>query len=826
MRPLTGLTWTGTAYILAVIGAGVAIVVLGWQVRPVKIEEVPLLLYLGVLAQIAALMPIRWRHGVQTVDGLPLVTAALVAPGAGVAAVAWIFLFDRRMPSKDVALWRLVFNRAKSALEYGIPSILMMYVPLHGAAEIPIKTIVYALGPVAIGYPLVARGFAFLDGSTFWSVLRENVGLATVRSVVILGFGGGILYLVLNQPAGPIMGVGLVGLFLAVRANIADAQTQAIERVQTLRLAARALDARDKYTESHSERVADLSAQIADRLGLGAYEVDRIRTGGLLHDLGKLGIRDEILNKAGPLTNDEWDRMKEHPDLGADLIAEHSALVHLAPLVRHHHERLDGLGYPQGLSGEEIPIGARIIAVADAFDTITGPRIYRRDSLAPGPAVENISAGTGTRYDPNVVNALRLIHGLPSLADLRGEEIGPASGLQLLRKRPRFALLTLGMAVSSLGDPLTTVATLVAIYAQTRNALLVGGVYVIKAVATIVMSTAVGGLADRFRRGSLIVMLDIVRAITLLATPVLLSLSISWIFVVVAVLALAEAVSQPAREAAMPELVSVAEIPSANAILGAATNAATIVAYPLAAAVLLLGAGVNLLFFLDAITFGLAALLMLPVGEVGGRIVTRSIAGGIIQAWSVVTARKHLLIAASGALFISMTLPSIILLAYSLSASGPTAYTLLEAVVAAGIVTGHVLLILWRSPLYRSPLTIGLTLMGVLSLVVAISPVLWLTAIVLFAASIGNAFYTVSNRSALQEVSSSDNRGVLMSARFGAVQSAAIAGFAIGGYLGAHFGPRATFAAVGCGLCVLALSTVVVTSIGPRKTILHGSPST
>jgi len=131
-----------------------------------------------------------------------------------------------------------------------------------------------------------------------------------------------------------------------------------------------------------------LSAQIAGRLGLGSFEVERIRTGGLLHDLGKLGIRDEILNKAGPLTPVEWDRMKQHPDLGADMIAEHSALVHLSPVVRHHHERFDGAGYPAGIAGDDIPIGARIIAVADAYDTITGPRVYRRESLSPRAAVE------------------------------------------------------------------------------------------------------------------------------------------------------------------------------------------------------------------------------------------------------------------------------------------------------------------------------------------------------------------------------------------------------------------------------------------------------
>ncbi len=259
----------------------------------------------------------------------------------------------------------------------------------------------------------------------------------------------------------------------------------------------------------------------------------------------------------------------------------------------------------------------------------------------------------------------------------------------------------------------------------------------------------------------------------------------------------------------MPELVSDGEISSANAVLGAATNAATILAYPLAGLILAAGLGVNSLFVLDAVTFAMAALLMIPVGEVGGQVITRSIAGGFLQAWSVIEARKHLVVAASGALFISMTLPSLILLAYALSPAGATTYTLLEAVVAVGIVAGHILLIVWRRPLHRSPLTLGLTLMGLLSLVVAGSGWLWVTASVLLVASVGNAFYTVSNRSALQAVARSENRGLLMAARFGAVQSAAIVGFALGGFLGEHLGPRPTFAVVGCGLCLLALGTSI-----------------
>jgi len=805
MKPLQGLNWAGTAYVSAVIVAGAALVPLSWLIEPFGAQRVAILLYLGVLTQIATLMPIRWRQGLQTLDGLPLVAAALAAPGPGVAILCWLFLFDGRRPSADLALWKLIFNRAKSALEFGVPSLLMTLVPIAGPMEIPIKTIVYALGPVMIGFPLMARAFAFVDRNSFWQVLRENVGMATVRSAIILGFGGGILYLVLQQPAGWIMGIGLVGLLIAVRANMADAQTQALERMQTLKLAARALDARDPYTESHSERVADLSARIATRLGLHQVEVERIRTGGLLHDLGKLGVRDEILNKAGSLTDEEWERMKLHPDVGADLIAEHSALVHLAPLVRHHHERFDGTGYPQRLHSDEIPLGSRIIAVADAFDTITGPRVYRRTALSNFDAVVDISSGAATRYDPAVVNALREIYGLAPEGDkAAAPSIPPVAGLRLLRRRPQFAFLAAGMAVSSLGDPLTTVGTLVAIYSQTRNAVLVGAVYVTKAVATIALSGLLGAVADRWPRRQLVIFLDLLRAGVLVVTPFAVYESVLWIFPIIATLAIAEAIAQPAREAALPEVVEPSEIGAANALIGAGTNAATIIAYPLAGVVLTIGLGIYPLFVLDALTFIVAAALTLKVGYVGGRILGRSIASGLSRAWAIVEARSTLLVAAIGAFFISMTLPSLILLAYGLSGSGPQAYTLLEALVAVGILAGHLLLVGWRRALDRSPTVIGLLLMGILSAGVVFSQSFPLTAALLFIASIGNAFYTVSNRTTLQALGNTANRGALMSARFAVVQAAAILGYGIGGLLGDRVGPRLTFGLVAFGLLGLA----------------------
>ncbi|MEP6753728.1 MAG: HD-GYP domain-containing protein [Candidatus Dormiibacterota bacterium] len=180
----------------------------------------------------------------------------------------------------------------------------------------------------------------------------------------------------------------------------------------TLDLVAQALYARDRRTELHSIRVGELAGRLGEHFDLRDRECELLRTAGSLHDLGKIGIRDDILNKPGPLTEDEWEIMRRHPDIGADMIAQHPALAEVAPLVRHHHERLDGSGYPAGLKGEVIPFGARILAVAESFDCITGPRLYKPHPMTPLEAVEDISEHSGSWYDPAVVDALRGLHGI------------------------------------------------------------------------------------------------------------------------------------------------------------------------------------------------------------------------------------------------------------------------------------------------------------------------------------------------------------------------------------------------------------------------------
>lgn len=193
------------------------------------------------------------------------------------------------------------------------------------------------------------------------------------------------------------------GLFRS-RAEEPQALTEA-----TIQLAVQALDARDLVIARHSARVAELAAHLTRQLGLGGREVELIRMAGMLHDLGMIGVRDDILNKPGPLRDDEWEIMRRHPDIGADLIAWHPALAPVTPIVRHHHERWDGSGYPAGLKGEVVPMGARIMAVAESFDTITNKRIYRAECLPELEAMDDIKKHSGFWYDPAVVDALQAL---------------------------------------------------------------------------------------------------------------------------------------------------------------------------------------------------------------------------------------------------------------------------------------------------------------------------------------------------------------------------------------------------------------------------------
>jgi len=185
----------------------------------------------------------------------------------------------------------------------------------------------------------------------------------------------------------------------------AEAETQSAY-LGAIRALAAALDARDPYTAGHSERVSALSVLIARQLSLSEAEVDVIRLGALLHDIGKIGVADHILRKPGPLSADEFEQIRRHPGLGARILRKVPFLEPHLAIVELHHERPDGKGYPFGLIGDNIPLDARIVHVADAFDAMTSARAYR-PARAASVALIELQRYSGTQFDPASVDALR-----------------------------------------------------------------------------------------------------------------------------------------------------------------------------------------------------------------------------------------------------------------------------------------------------------------------------------------------------------------------------------------------------------------------------------
>ena len=802
---------------------------LGWLLGPhlpATVGGIGTLLYLGVGTQIAALRSIPGKTGHQQVFDPVLIATGLFAPGVGVGIVAWLALFDGRLPGRTITWWAFLFNRAMYCSVHVLPSIA---VSLIGDERdwwaVPVRTSVYAVVALGLNYSITALSMSMVKRASIWQTLFENVGIRTLSATLALSLAGGILYLLLKMnptPIGYVMAPVLFGFVLAVRANVADAQRQAELKDQTLDLAAQALDARDRYTESHSIRVSELAGKLGQQLELGERACELIRTAGSLHDLGKIGVRDDILNKPGPLTEEEWDVMRRHPDIGADMIVQHSALAEVAPLVRHHHERWDGSGYPAGLKGDVIPFGARILSVADSFDTITGPRLYRRSLMTPIEGVEDISHRANHWYDPNVVDALRELHGLKPLDVVDRPEVPrKITSLRVLGGNPAFSSLTTAIAISSLGDPLTQVATLVWIFAHTHDPrrpwvapLAVALGFITQAVATIVMSTVLGGIADKLPRRALVVTLELTRAAILVATPIVLSYRWWLILPVLFVLASVNAVVQPARQAAVPGLVPAGQVGKANAIVAGASILAGAIGFALAGAILASFQSTTILFIADAITFALAALIILGIPSLGGGASRAQVTGALGRTWGILATRPHLVVGALAAFLLPMSLPALLALAYQISLpNGGQIYSTLEVVLSVGILAGTVFV--GRFVVIGSMRTVGagLLLTGIFSVVVAFSHSVfsdWRTAGMviagaLFVASIGNPIYTVANQTALLEAADASNRGSVMATRYGLVQTAAVVGMAAGGLITAAFGPLATYGVLGLGLVLAAM---------------------
>jgi len=265
---------------------------------------------------------------------------------------------------------------------------------------------------------------ALVNQQSPWRVWSANSQGVLIQLLTLAPLGTLIAMAYSQTP----YGLGLLLLLLplgAVYYSFKSYQQLRDQTRYTIEALAEAVDRRDPYTSQHSQRVTEYVEKIVRRLNLSPGEMESIVWAASIHDLGKIDVPEEILSKPGPLEDDEWGIVRKHPAVGADIVARISFHPTAKDIIRHHHEWFDGSGYPNGFGEDKIPLGARILAVADAFEAMTSDRPYR-PAMSYQAAVAELEAGKGTQFDPVIVDTfLSVLEGEPIFKPIKAKAKEP-----------------------------------------------------------------------------------------------------------------------------------------------------------------------------------------------------------------------------------------------------------------------------------------------------------------------------------------------------------------------------------------------------------------
>lgn len=395
------------------IGAA-AIVLVRASVPPPEQLDLGRVAFWIALTLIASFTPVTLPGGVgASLNTAPLIAIVFDSTMPAPFAVCWIALlgtFQLRDFMRQLPWYGSVFNRANMVL-----STFAAWVGLTLT-----NPWVKPDDPWAIFAQILIVGFAFALTNNFLSVLaasvRQNSPFARVWALSVRNVAVGLLGQI---PMGWLMaqiaiGVGywatipfIMPLVLARYTFTKYAETRDLF-FGTVSALSQAIDAKDGFTRGHADRVSRIAGAIAREMGIGEAEIERIELAGMLHDIGKIGVEDRVLMKPSRLEDDEAELMRRHPIYGAAILEPSVALRPLVPIVLHHHENFDGSGYPEGLKGEQIPVGSRIMIVADAYEAMTSDRIYRK-AIGHERALEQLNKYKGVQFDPKVVRALEFL---------------------------------------------------------------------------------------------------------------------------------------------------------------------------------------------------------------------------------------------------------------------------------------------------------------------------------------------------------------------------------------------------------------------------------
>jgi putative nucleotidyltransferase with HDIG domain len=399
----------------AAAAVAVAAAALLFPLRP-EIQGIWGVTFWVILTLASGALPVRLPQGtVVSVSAAPVIASIVLGgPFAG-AIVAAIGTTDSREIRGEVPWYGTLFNHAAVVVSVFAGGVVYEIVrSASQGAQVPLAEIVTFLGLL-----LGSGAFYIVNGALAVLAVSARTG-TPVRTVWAQDVGAIAANLVGLVPLSWLMaeifkipnGVGwwattlfVVPLFTTRLAYHRYVETRELFE-QTITALAKAVDARDVNTRNHSKRVSDIAEAMCRVMGLPESQIEIIKWAGLLHDVGKIGIRDNILLKEGPLDREERVLMNQHPTIGAEIVAPATQLAQEAPLIRQHHEWFNGSGYPDGTEALDIDLGARILGVADAYEAMTSPRPYRKTPLSHEIAIGELQKYSGIQFDPQIVPIL------------------------------------------------------------------------------------------------------------------------------------------------------------------------------------------------------------------------------------------------------------------------------------------------------------------------------------------------------------------------------------------------------------------------------------
>jgi len=368
----------------------------------------PVLIFFIVISTMAEFLPVDLPTSGSVTIGFPIDFVVILVYGPATAMFITIFgAIVGELMQRKISWYKILFNSSQYALSAGIAGIV--YQKSGGVVGTPnitnyiIPAIICAFTYYFINSSLFMMVIHFAEGISLWSIWKNQLKgiIATYIALAPIGFIMAMVYVSMG-----IWGIILFFFPLILARRSFELYTKMRKvYLNTIRALAAAIDAKDPYTKGHSERVAETSVALAQELNLSGRNIENIEYTALLHDIGKIGIADNILGKKSSLTDKEFDEIKEHTIMGAKIIEPVDFLKNSYKAIYHHHEKYNGKGYPDGLKSEDIPLSARIIAVADAYDAMGSDRPYRK-KLNKDKILKELKDQSGKQFDPEVVKAL------------------------------------------------------------------------------------------------------------------------------------------------------------------------------------------------------------------------------------------------------------------------------------------------------------------------------------------------------------------------------------------------------------------------------------